>query len=99
MAFFNEAFRPPNLMTYFSFALGSLKTFPKPALFQPICPHSPQSLAASPKSAWLLDKTRLPRAKQKLVLRLGNLKASLENATAKSIHNTSSNQDAYTYTM
>ena len=82
MAFFNEAFRPPNLITCFSFALGSLKTFPTPALFQPICPYSPQSLT---KTAWLLDKTRLPRAKLKLVLRLGNLKASLKNATAKSI--------------
>ena len=85
--FFNEALRSPNHKTCFTFALGCIQNFYFSIHF---CPFGLVSTWPHQNCRAWLKLYGHPRAKLKLVLRLGDLKASLKNSTAKSIHKTSS---------
>ena len=84
-AFFNEALWSPNHKT--CSALGCIQNLHFPIHFCPFSPVPPQPHQNS--QAWCKCCVHL-RAKLKHVLWLGDLKASLKNAAAKSFHKTSS---------
>ena len=79
----NEVFRSPNLKICFCFALGCIQNFNFPIHF-----HLFSLVSIQPHQNGLakLKSCGHPRAKQKHLLWSEDLKASLRNATAKSIH-------------
>ena len=92
MKFFNEAWMTPNCKGCFSFVQGSLQ----------ICPTArhlwwgwDEYGQMGQKRAGFGQICRLPRAKLKHVLWLGDLKAWLKNSKTISAHNTSSNHQGH----